>query len=421
MVKQLKEIKLLPNAVKEKLLITLLLIFLIRIGNFIDIPGVNRNSVFNLTKSNVFVPSLNTNLLNSSSIPSLFCFGIGPSINASIIIQLFIAISPNLKKFQREEGNFARKKISQYTRYLTVFLSFTQSFVLIFSLRSSLYNWNLTTAFELCCFLTAGSMIVLWISEKITKNGITNGASLLVFLNIITSTPQQVLASFSNINIYQLILIFLTYMINISGVIFLQQSVRYIPLMTSKAVLQNSGTKLSKQKTFFPVKLNQAGVMPIVFTSYLLPLIKSFTLFLISNVLHISFILPKLLTQFIYYSTEFILICLFTNFYTLILVDPKDISENLQKTGFFIPGIRPGKQTFLFLEKLFNRQSFIGGIILAINTLFLNIVGLYLNLPSLQGISISSQIIIVGVTIEIVEKIRSLILSDIYQNLESKK
>lgn len=181
MVKQLKKIKLLPNAVKKKLLITLLLIFLIRVGNFIDIPGVDRTNVFNLTKANGFLPSVNTNLINSSSIPSLFCFGIGPSINASIIIQLFIAITPNLKKFQREEGNFARKKISQYTRYLTVFLSLTQSFVLIFSLRSSLYNWNWTIACELCCFLTAGSMIVLWISEKITKNGITNGASLLVF------------------------------------------------------------------------------------------------------------------------------------------------------------------------------------------------------------------------------------------------
>jgi preprotein translocase subunit SecY len=202
------------------------------------------------------------------------------------------------------------------------------------------------------------------------------------------------------------------------GVILLQQSVTFIPMMTSKIGIKNNQTDFLKQKTFFPIKLNQAGVMPIVFASYLLPIIKSFGLFLISNINHIfniSINLPNVVNQFIYFITEFSLICLFASFYSLLIIDPKDVSENLQKSAFFIPGIRPGKQTFIFFKKVFERHALIGGILLAINAAILNFAGLVIKLPILQGIGIGSQIILVGVTIEVIQKIRALMISEIYK------
>jgi preprotein translocase subunit SecY len=416
--KKADESKILTNSAKEKLLVTCFLIFLIRLGNFIEIPGIDKSAFFNLTKSNLFLPGLGSNFSGSNLLPSLFSLGIGPSINASIIMQLFLAINPELKKFQREEGEAGRRKISEYTRYLTLFLSIIQSFFFVLSLRSIFLNWTFQTAFEISCCLTTGAMIILWVSEKITKDGITNGSSLLVFLNIIANTPQQFQASLPYLNFFQLLIIVLTLITTIAGVIILQQSVRCIPIITSKISMQEIETNVSKQKTFFPVKLNQAGVMPIVFASYLLPVLKSFTLLIVDKInssLNISIVFPKVFNQFIYFSAEFILICLFTSFYSLLIIDAKDISENLQKATFFIPGIRPGKQTLVFLENLFQRQSFLGGIILATNAVLLNLIGLVIKLPVLQGIGIGSQIIIVGVTIEVIQKIRALMISEVYK------
>jgi preprotein translocase subunit SecY len=412
-----KKNPILTDLVKKKLLLTCFLIFLIRLGNYIQIPGVNLMDFYNLTKSNL-IPGIENNFYNSNSIPTLFCLGIGPSINASIIMQLILTINPELKKLQREEGELGRRKIAQYTRYLTLFLSILQSIFLIYSIKYLFYNWSIETAVEICCFLTTGAMITLWISEKITKNGITNGSSLLVYLNIIGNTPKQFQASLPYINSYQLLLILLTLIITMGGVILLQQSVTFIPMMTSKIGIKNNQTDFLKQKTFFPIKLNQAGVMPIVFASYLLPIIKSFGLFLISNINHIfniSINLPNVVNQFIYFITEFSLICIFASFYSLLIIDPKDVSENLQKSAFFIPGIRPGKQTFIFFKKVFERHALIGGILLAINAAILNFAGLVIKLPILQGIGIGSQIILVGVTIEVIQKIRALMISEIYK------
>lgn len=410
--------QILTNSAKEKLLVTCLLIFLIRLGNFIEIPGIDKSAFFNLTKSNLFLPGLASNFSGSNLLPSLFSLGIGPSINASIIMQLFLAINPELKKFQREEGESGRRKISQSSRYLTLLLSIIQSFFFVFSLRSVFSNWTIQTGLEISCFLTTGAMIVLWISEKITKNGITNGSSLLVFLNIISNTPQQFQASLPYLSFFQFLIILITLITTIAGVIILQQSVRCIPIITSKISMQQTETNLSKQKTFFPIKLNQAGVMPIVFASYLLPVLKSFTLFILDKIntsFQVAIVFPNIVNQFVYFLTEFILICLFTSFYSLLIIDAKEISENLQKATFFIPGIRPGKQTLIFLDNLFQRQSLLGGVILAANAVLINFIGLLIKLPVLQGIGIGSQIIIVGVTIEVIQKIRALMISEVYK------
>jgi len=413
----------LTNSAKEKILITCFLVFLIRLGNYIQIPGIDQSNFSELTNSN-FIPLGVYNKTNT--IVSLLSLGISPSINASIIMQFILAINSDLKKFQREEGEFGRRKIATYTRSITLFLAIIQSFFFVFSLKPVLNNWNIQTCFEICCALTAGAMIVLWISEKITKNGITNGASLLVFLNIIDNTPEQFKASLPYLNFYQLGLLIITLIITIAGVILLQQSIICIPIVTSKLLMQNQDTEINslKQKSFFPFKLNQAGVMPIVFASYLLPVLKSGAIIFINKInqiFQISLSFPYILNEVVYFGTEFLLIAMFTSFYSLLIIDPKDVSEDLQKGSFFIPGVRPGKETFVFLDKLFQSQSLIGGIILAGNVVFLNFISLFLKLPLLQGIGIGSQIIIVGVTIEVIQKIRALMISEIYQKYLKNK
>jgi preprotein translocase subunit SecY len=399
--------------IKEKVLITLSLIALIRLGNFVQIPGIDKNIFLELSRSNSFLSSKSNSFFGSNNIPGLFFLNIGPNINASLIIQLLITIVPELKKFQKEEGQFAKRKIEKYIRYLTLGIAFLQSYFFVYSIRAAILDWNFEKGFEICCFLSTGAMIVLWLSEKITKDGIANGQSLLVFLNVLISIPTQIQSSFINANIYQIIIIIITLIITTSSIIFLQLSVTTIPILTSKLIVKNNKSKFSNEETFFPVKLNPAGVMPIVFTSYFLAILKSFGLFLIleiNKLYNTSIVLPNFLTVFIEQIIEFLLICFFTNFYSLIVQDPKDLSENLRKSSFFIRGIRPGQQTFIFLEKLFTRQSLIGGIILATNAILLNIISFIIKLPLSQQIGIGPQIIIVGVIIEIIQKIRSFII-----------
>lgn len=410
----------LTESVREKLITTFILIFLIRLGTYIPLPQIDQNAFKGFSESNLSVANTITSFSGPNQIPCLFSLGIGPSINASIIMQLFLAINPDLKKLQREEGEAGRRKISQYIRYLTLALAIVQSIFLTFSLRPFIFDLNFSKIFETSCLLVSGSMIVLWISEVITKNGITNGSSLLVFLNIVGNTPQQFKASLPYLSFSQGIFIIIILLITIAGVIGLQQSIRFIPIITSKISAQDPETGLAKQKTYFPFRLNQTGVMPIVFASYLLPVLTSFGSFILIKfndlqLLSFSVAIPNILNQFFYFGFEFVLICLFTSFYSVLIIDPKDVSEDLQKAAYFIPGIRPGKQTFQYLDKMFRRQSLIGGFILAANAVFLNFVGLTINLPVLQGIGIGSQIIIVGVIIEVVQKIRALMLSDIYK------
>lgn len=412
-----EENKNLINSIREKVVISCILIFLIRLGNFIEIPGIDKTIFLTLIESNSF-SNTRININGSISFPSLFYLGIGPSINASIIIQLFIAVNPELKRYQKEEGEFGRKKIDRYIRYLTLFLAILQSFFFIFSIKSSIYNWNIERGIEITCFLTTGAMIVLWISERITKDGIANGSSLLVFLNIISIIPKQFQELLPYLNFYKIIILSVTLLITTCSVVILQKSIQCVPIISLKLLSQNKEASLINQRTFFPVKLNQAGVMPIVFTSYLLPIIKLFSYFIllkINNAFNFKIVFPEILNQFLYSITEFFLICFFTNFYSLLIMDPKDVSENLQKASFFISGIRPGKPTRNFLNNLFQRQSLLGGIILASSNILLNFIALLINVPILQGIGIGSQIIIVGVILEIIQKIRSLIIVEIYK------
>jgi preprotein translocase subunit SecY len=403
--------------VRERLITTTLLIFVIKFGMAIPLPYIDQSKLAELSGTS-FVTTPIELFIKSNRIANLFALGIGPSINASIIIQLFLVINPNLKKMQREEGEFGRRKISQYSRYLTLFLAIFQSIILVFSLRSYILDWNIEKLIELSCFLTTGAMIILWISECITKAGITNGSSFLVFLNIVNTLPQQFQLSFQEFNFLSFngLILVGTLFFTISSATFLQQTVKNIPLLNSKVITgQFLSRGVNKFKTYLPTKLNQAGVMPVVFASYLLPVLKIFVGYLFGNLNTFNIVFPQIISQIL----EFILICLFSIFYSVLIIDPKDVSEDLKKSSFFIPGIRPGRQTFNYLQGVFQRQAIIGGIILGINALLINFVELSLNIPILKGFGIGSQIILIGVVTDVIQKIKGLLFSDIYKRIRN--
>ena len=404
---------LMTESARKKIIITLILILIIRVGSHLSIPGITQKAIiesrsFNLKPLNIY----------SNSLPNLFSIGIGPSITASILMQIILSINTELKKIQREEGEYGRRIINRYIRVLTLIITIFQSIFLTLRFRPFLNDFNFYRFFEISSLLVTGSMILLWISEKITKNGIVKGSSLLVFLNVAENLPYLFYASLNDLTLLKTILLIVTLTITMTSIIFLQQTTRQILLKKSNISTLKTEKNTYKQKAFFPCKLNTSGVMPLVFVSYFLPILSNIIfsiLIKINNFFNIQIVFPSILTKFIYYFTEFCLICFFSQNYSIILIDPKDISEEFKKAAIYIPEIRPGQPTLEYLEKLFQRHAFIGGVILAFNTILMNIVGSIIKLPIVEALSISSQIIMIGIIVEGYEKIYGIIITDIYK------
>jgi len=414
-----RKINEIPKSVLSRILVTGGLIFLIRLGSSIPLPGLDKNVLKAIVDSNSPIRSFVVNFSASNSYLGLFLLGISPYINASIVLQLFITTNPELKRIQKEEGQAGREKIFRYTRYLTLFWALVQSVGIAFFLRSFLFDSSIKNLFEIVLVLTTGAMIVLWISEVITKYGISNGSSLLVFFNIIGNSPRQFSSFFSNLGVIDIILFPSALLLSLWGVVILQEAFRYVEIVSSKELVGGFESNLACEKRYIPFRFNQGGVMPLVFASYFLPLVNYLFKFIenkitLSDSNLLNSFLPDYIGQIAYFIVEFCLICFFNYCYSTLIFDPNDVAEDLRKRASFIPGIRPGKQTFEYLDKLSKRLALFGGLILATINLMLNIVNLIVKLPITPGI-ISSQIIIVGVTIEIVQKIRTILISDSYK------
>lgn len=400
------------DSTTKKFIVTITMVMVLKFGNHISIPGITQKIIIedrSFANLKPYLKPLNP-YSNSNSIPNLFSIGIGPSITASILMQLILSINPDLKKIQREEGEYGRRVINRYIRTLTLIIALFQSIFFILKFRA---NFNFYGFFEACCLLVTGSMIVSWISENITKNGIVNGSSLLVFLNIAENIPYLLYDSLKGLNLLKTLLLLVTLTITVTSIIFLQKTTQKIILKKSTISIVNPEKTNDTQNSFFPCKLNTSSVMPLVFVSYFLPILTNSISFIILK-FNISIIFPPVLTKLAYYLIEFYLICFFSQNYSLIILNPKDISEEFRKAAIFIPGVRPGQETVTYLENLFQRQAFIGGVILAFNTILMNIVGSIIRLPIIDALSLSSQIIMIGIVIEGYEKIKTMRMTDLY-------
>ena len=397
----------------NRLFFSLGILLLIRVGTFLPIPGINHiDLAFYIQRHSVAKNLISTFSGNNTFVIGLFTLNIFPYINATILIQLLTSFLPSLSRLQKE-GNFeSRRTIDRLTRFATLIIAIIQSIGISLYLRQVLFDWNLLLAIEIIIWLTSGAMIVLWLSELITTYGLGNGASLLVYTNIASNLPNIFIKLITNnSNIISLIIISFLIFISLYGIVFLQKSTREIQLISARQLNPNLSPNLINDDSYYlPLRYNQAGVMPIILTSAVL---------VIPNYIINSEILPELSFlksfKFLYWIMYFGLILGFSSFYSFIVVNPKDLSDQLQKLSVTIPGRRPGIQTTFYLKKVITRVTLIGGTMLAIITVIPNFLGSIFDISDLNGLSTTSLLIMAGVILDLIREIENVYYSNIYK------
>jgi preprotein translocase subunit SecY len=411
-VKITKEIR---DVLLNRLLFSLGILLLIRVGTFLPVPGINQSDLaFYIQRHSVAKSLISTFSGDNTFVIGLFTLNIFPYINATIFIQLLLGFSPKLAKLQKEGDFEGRRTISRLTRLITLIWAVIQSVGITSYLRQVLFDWNYTLAFEIVLWLTTGAMIVLWLSELITDYGLGNGASLLIYTNIISNLPtlfkKLILENSDNFTTFSIISISVLIFASLYGIVFLQQGIRKVPLISSKQLNQSS--LQDAVNNYLPLRFNQAGVMPIILTTAILVIpnyIVSLGVFQWLNFLT-SF-------KFIYWIGYFGLILAFSSFYSSIVLNPKDISDQLQKMAVTIPGVRPGLQTTFYLKQVIKRITLIGATMLATLTVVPNFIESTLNITGLNGLSTTSLLILAGVVLDLIREINNIYYSNVYNNM----
>ena len=404
----------------QRLLISLGVILFIRIGSFLPIPGINHTDLALYIQNNPFARNIVSTFSGKDTfVIGLFTLNIFPYINASIFIQLIIAFSPSLSKLQKEGDLNARRSLNRLTRFVTLIWAIIQSVGLGLYLRPILFNWNTQLLFEIVVRLTTGAMIVLWLSELVTDYGLGNGASLLIYTNIVSSFPNLcktlITENLDNLTIPSIIIISGLIILSLCGIVLLQEGVRRIPIISSKQLNQRRVGSSNLINNYIPVRLNQAGVMPIILTTTVLVLPGYISNLGLLPQLNLTIGNIGLIGKVIYWTCYFGLILLFSSFYSTIVLNPKDIADQLQKMAVTIPGIRPGVQTTFYLKKVMNRLTVLGALILALLATLPNVIEVILQISSLNGLSTTSLLIMAGVLVDISKEVDDIIYSNIYK------
>lgn len=399
----------------NRLLFSLGILALIRIGTFLPVPGINHSDLaFYIERHSTAKNLISTFSGANTFVIGLFTLNIFPYINATIFVQLLLGFSPKLAKLQKEGEFEGRRSISRLTRVITLIWAIIQSIGVTLYLRQILFDWNIVLAAEITLWLTTGAMIVVWLSELITDYGLGNGTSLLVYTNIISNLPnlfqKLVLENRENFTLFSIIGISILIFSSLYGIVFLQNGIRKIPLISSKQLNQ-----LANQdgiNSYLPLRLNQAGVMPVILTTAFL---------VIPNYILSLGVLPWLnfLTSFkiLYWVGYFVLILAFSSFYSSIVLNPKDISDQLQKMAVTIPGLRPGLQTTFYLKQVIKRITLLGATILAIIVVVPNFIESTLNITGLSSLSTTSLLILAGVVLDLIREIDNIYYSNVYNNM----
>ena len=405
-------------------LISIAAILFIRVGNFIPIPGVNLIDLALFIEKDSAITNLATLFSGEGTFKiGLFTLNIVPFINASIITQILVKFSPALAELQKEGDLYSKRYINRFTRFITLIVALFQSMSLGLYLRPILFDWNIGLLLGIVISLTAGSMIVLWLSEVITEYGLGNGPSILVLINIlstyrnITVNTGLIKETGDSITISSLfpnccLILFVTLTMT-----KLQEGIRKIPIISSKQLTKNYSS--GRIENYIPFRVNEAGIIPIILTTSILVL---------PNYISSNFISTGILNRFsqlnlpymyeiskiTYWLFYFVLIIVFSLFYTQIALNPKDLSDQLTKMAVALPGLRPGNQTTFFLKKVIKRTSFIGSFLLAIAATLPNIIVILFGISDYTGLNISSLIIILGVIIDLEREIDDIVFSNIY-------
>ena len=406
------------NILLKRFLFSISILLFIRMGTFLPIPGIDQEALASYIQDHALTKNLiSTFSGNDTFVIGIFTLNIFPYINASIMVQFVTGLIPSAAKLQKEGGSEGRRGITRLIRLFTLGWALIQSSSIAFFLNNVLDDWTLFLAFEIIIWLTTGTMIVLWLSELITEYGLGNGASLLIYTNIISSLPnlgkKLISENTENLNVISYFGIIILFFITLSGIITLQESARIVPLISSKQLGQ-SQSFISKVKpnNYIPLRFNQAGVMPIILTTAVLVLpsyIRSLEVF---PMLTIPIFLPS--SKFIYWVSYFILILIFSSLYSNIVLNPKDISQELQKMAVSIPGVRPGLATTFYLKQVMKRVTLVGALILAILASLPNLIEGIFNVSSFNGLGTTSLLILVGILLDMSREMKSILISNIY-------
>jgi len=397
---------------RKRILFTLFALIVFRLLAAIPVPGIDHGRLAQFFGSNEFFGLLNIFSGGGLAQLSIVMLGVGPYITGSIILQLLTIMSPKLKQMYQEEGEAGRRKFAQYGRIITVPLAIIQSFAFIKLLENQQVLAHLSgfTLATNILIITAGSVLLMWIGELISEYGIGNGVSLIIFSGIVAVLPTelaQVLFAFdaSQIPLYLAFLVVAALVI--IGVVVITEAERPIPVTYAKQVRGNKvygGTS-----TYLPLRINQAGVIPIIFALSILLFPQMILKFLVtSSVAAISsasnFVLTILANQWFYAIAYFLLVFIFTYFYTAVTFDPDQISTSLQKNGAFIPGVRPGKSTSEHISRILTRLTLVGALFLG----FIAVLPLIMRgITGITAISIggTALLIVVSVVIDLIKKI----------------
>ena len=407
---------------KAKITKILFLLLLVRLGLYIPVPNIdldlfsqnqNTNRIFGFAKT-----------LTGSSFLGIGALGILPYINASIIIQLLVPVLPQLEQLQKEEGEFGRQQITRYTRYLAlIWAIILSSAIAFFLVKPIIFDWSISLALEIILALVTGSILSMWFSELITEEGLGNGSSMLIFINIVGSIPNSFSelnnALFSqasyldNLRISGQGLIF--YLFVVSVIILFQDSYKKINIVAAKQLNLSSSDQSQNfsqlKNSYIPLKVNQGGIMPLVFSST----IAVFLAYPVQQLLNLGFVNNSFLSVYSI-TINILLVVLFSCFYAGLVLKPDDISQNLAKMAYSIPGIRQGKDTTKYLEKTVARLSFLGGLFLAFLAFFPLVVGNVLQVNIFKNVT--SLLILIGVITDVTSQIRGYLVARKYEGFK---
>lgn len=396
-----------------------MMVVVFRIGTTIPVPGIDTSIIKQMVEGNNLLSLYNMFTGGAFSNFTLFALGIGPYITASIIIQLLTVGFESLKELQKS-GEEGKKKMDKYTRFTALALAFVQAIGITLGIvRSALKSDNVFFISTVIITLVAASMMVMWIGDKITEKGLGNGSSVIIFVGIISRIPIDGIAIANQISsgatpAWAAILLVAVIILTVLGVTFIQEATRKIPVQYAKRVV---GRKMyGGQSSHIPMKVNQSGVMPIIFASSILAMPQTVAMFMGTDAQ--QFVQQWLSGSteqgfWIYRSIEILLIVFFSYFYTTISFNVEDITKNMKNSGGFIPGIRPGKPTEDYLSRILSRLTLAGAAFLGVIAMIPALITHYLSLPmSLAG---TSLLIVVGVALELKRQLESNLVMRNYQ------
>ncbi len=398
---------------RTKVLFTAAMLAIYRFGDHVPVPGVDTAAVAK------FIASSNQGVLGFLNLFSggalgrlaLFALGIMPYITASIIMQLLTVVIPKLEDLAKE-GEQGQKEITKYTRWLTVALSFVQAigYVVLFKSEGILPSVSIWRSSLIVAGLVTGAVVVMWLGELITARGIGNGMSIIIFISIVSRIPGGAAKLFT-MSIITIILFLLIALAVVVGVVWITTGERRVPVQYAKRVVGRR--MMGGTSTFIPLKVNMAGVIPVIFASSIMMIVPTFAQFFGTGGVAGWFNKTFGPTTFLYIIGEAILIIIFTYFYTAVTFNPIDQADNLKKYGGFIPGVRPGRPTAEYLDRILTRLTLPGALFLASLAVLPWIMSRFLNVPFYFGGT--SLLIVVGVALDTMRQMEAQLLMRHYE------